>query len=123
MRALRQFGVLFLLLVTFAAPVMACMVPNAEMSAQERACCMQMKAQCGQMEMPASHGCCHKTLTGIRDSALDNKTITFHPVVVTGVWLAAYEWVNSTPAVAEWIESPEYSPPQSPPSTISILRI
>jgi hypothetical protein len=123
MRYLRQFGVLFLLLITFAAPVMACMVPDAEMSTQERACCIQMKAQCGQMEMPASHGCCHKTSPGVHDSALDNKTITFHPVVATVISLAAYELANRTPAVAEWVESPDYSPPQSPPSTISILRI
>ena len=119
----RQLGVLILLLITFAAPVMACMVPNAEMSTQERACCLQMKSQCGQMEMPASHGCCHKTSPGVHDNALGNKTITFHPVVVAVIWLAAYELVNPTPAVDEWVESPDYSPPQSPPSAISILRI
>src|SRR2546430_2077671 len=38
-KALRQFGVLVLLLVSCLAPAMACMVPNAAMSTQERACC------------------------------------------------------------------------------------
>jgi hypothetical protein len=123
MRVLRQLGVLLLLLVSCLAPAMACMVPDAQMSAQERACCRIMKDQCGQMEMPASHGCCHKTSPGVRDNALDNKTITFHPAVVAVIWLSAYELVNPPLAAAEWVESPGYSPPQSPPSAISILRI
>jgi hypothetical protein len=68
---------------------MACMVPNAQMSTQERACCRVMKSQCGQMEMPASHGCCNKTLPSVHDNALDTKTVTFHPVVASILWLAA----------------------------------
>jgi hypothetical protein len=61
MKALRQFSVLVLLLVSCVAPAMACMVPDAQMNPQDRACCRVMNSQCGQMEMPASHGCCHKT--------------------------------------------------------------
>ena len=37
MRSFRKFGVLVLLLIACFTPAMACMVPNAEMSAQERA--------------------------------------------------------------------------------------
>ena len=123
MKALRQFGVLVLLLVSCLAPAMACMVPNAAMSTQERACCRMMKNQCGQMEMPASHGCCQKTPPSVHDNALDTKAMTFHPVVVPVIWLAASEPVNPTSAVAGWVEHPDYSPPKSPSSTISILRI
>ena len=68
--ALRQFGALILLLVTCMAPAMACMVPGAEMSTQERACCRTMKNQCGQMGMPASHGCCQKAPPSVHDNAL-----------------------------------------------------
>ncbi|WP_433965928.1 hypothetical protein [Tunturiibacter gelidiferens] len=123
MRVLRQFGVLVLLLVSCLAPAMACMVPSAEMSTQERACCRMMKNQCGQMEMPASHGCCQKTSASVHDSALDTKSMTFHPVVVPIIWLAALELVNPTSAITGWVERPDYSPLKSPPSTISILRI
>jgi hypothetical protein len=123
MKALRQFGVLLLVLVSCLAPAMACMVPDAQMSAQERTCCRTMKDQCGQMEMPASHGCCQKTPQGVRDSALDTKTIAIHPVVGPVIWLAASELVNPTSAVIGWVEHSDYSPPKSPPSTISILRI
>jgi hypothetical protein len=103
--------------------MMVCMVPNAEMSTQERACCRTMKNQCGQMEMPASHGCCQKTLQNIHDNVLDTKAIAFHPVVAPVIWLAAFELVNPTSAVIGWVEDSDYSPPKSPPSTISILRI
>jgi hypothetical protein len=123
MKALRQFGVLVLLLVSCLAPAVACMVPDAQMNTEERACCRMMKHQCGQMEMPASHGCCNKTPPSVHDNALDTKTVTFHPVVASILWLAAFELVNPTSAVSGWVERPDYSPPKSPPATISILRI
>lgn len=123
MKALRQCGVLVLLLVSCVAPAMACMIPDAQMNAEERACCRMMKSQCGQMEMPASHGCCQKTSLGIRDNALDTKMTNFHPAAAPVVWLAAFELVNSTSSVAGWVEHPDNSPPKSPPTTIAILRI
>jgi hypothetical protein len=123
MRALRQFGVLVLLLVSCVAPAMACMIPAAEMNAQERACCRMMQNQCGQMEMPGPHGCCQKTPPGVYDNALDTKVVTFQPVVAPVIWLAAFELANPATTVIGWVEPPEYSPPKSPPATISILRI
>jgi hypothetical protein len=123
MRVVRQFGALMLLLVTFLAPAMACMVPNAEMTTQEQACCRVMKNQCGQMEMPASHGCCQKTPLSVHDNALDTRIIALHPVAVTAVWLTASELLNPASVLTGSIEHPDYSPPKSPPSAISILRI
>jgi hypothetical protein len=123
MTALSKFGVLVLLLVSCLAPAMACMTPDAQMAAEERACCRMMKNQCGQMEMPASHGCCQKAPLGVLSSALATTTVAFHPVAVTSVWLAASELLNPATVAAAWIERPEYSPPKSPPSTVYILRI
>lgn len=124
MRLFRQFGVLVLLLVSCLAPAMACLAPDAQMNTEERACCRMMSNQCGQMNnMPASHGCCQKTPPSVRDNALDTKAVTFHPVVAPVIWLAAFDLVNPPPAVAGWVDQPDYSPPKSPPSTISILRI
>lgn len=123
MRIFRQFGVLVLLLVSCLAPAMACLAPDAQMNTEERACCRAMKSQCGEMEMPASHGCCQKTPPSVHDNALDTKAVTFHPTVAPMIWLAAFELVNPTSAVAGLVESPNYSPPKSPPSTVSILRI
>ncbi|WP_263350020.1 hypothetical protein [Acidicapsa acidisoli] len=123
MRVFRQFGVLVLLLVSCLTPAMACMVPDAQMSTEERACCRTMKNQCGQMEMPASHGCCQTTSPGTRDSALNTKAVTFHPVVAPVIWLAAFELLTPNLAVTGRVEHLDYSPPKSPPATISILRI
>jgi hypothetical protein len=124
MRILRQFGVLVLLLVSCLAPAMACVVSSTEMNTEERACCRMMKNQCRQTDnMPGSHGCCQKTPPGVHDNALDTKTMTFHPVVAPVIWLAAFELVNPASAVTWWVERPDYSPPESPPTTISILKI
>jgi hypothetical protein len=122
MKAFRQFGVVVLLLVSCLAPAMACMVPDAQMSAQERACCRTMSSQCGQVEMPASHGCCQKAPPSAHDNALNTKAAAFHPTVVSVIRLAAFE-VNPASSVTGWVERPDYSPPKSPPATISILRI
>jgi len=123
MSALRQFGVLVLLLASWLTPAMACMLPGAQMSAEERACCRIMQNQCGQMEMPASHGCCQKTPPNVYENALDTKAEALHPVAITVVWLASPELLNPTSSVTGWVEHRDYSPPKSPPSTISILRI
>jgi hypothetical protein len=123
MKSWRQFCVLILLLVSCVAPAMACMVPDAAMSTQERACCRMMKNQCGQMEMPASHGCCQKTPLSVHDNALDTKATNFHPIAAPVVWLAAFELVNPISAVTGWVERSNDSPPNSAPCTISILRI
>jgi hypothetical protein len=123
MKGFRQFGVLVLLMVTCLAPAMACVAPDAQMNAQERACCRTMSSQCGQTEMSASHGCCQKSPVSFHDNALDTKTVAFHPIVVSVVWLAAFELVDPTSTVIGWIDRPDYSPPKSPPSSISILRI
>jgi len=122
MRSFRQIGVLILLLVSSLAPAMACMVPDVQMSAQERACCRMMKNQCGQMGMPASRDCCQKTLPSVHDNALKTRATAFHPVVVSAIWLAAFG-LNPASTVTGWVERPDYSPPKSPPATISVLRI
>jgi hypothetical protein len=123
MRSLRQFGALVLLLVMSVAPAMACMVPAAQMNTQERECCRMMKDQCGQIGMSASYGCCQKTPQSVQINALDTKAVAFHPVVVVAIWKTAAELLNPTTVVSEWIDRPEYLPPQSPPATISVLRI
>jgi hypothetical protein len=123
MKGLRQFGVLVLLLVTSLAPAMACMVPGVQMSAQERACCRMMSTQCSHTEMPASRGCCQKAPASLYDTALGTKAVAFHPVVVRVIWLAASEFANPVSAVIAWIERPDYTPPKSPPSIVSSLRI
>ena len=123
MKAARQLGIVILLLVSYLTPAMACMVSNVQMNAEERACCRAMKNQCEQMGMQPSHGCCQKTTQSSRDNALDTKATTYHPVVVAAVWLTISDWSHATSVAVGWLEHPGYSPPQSPPNAISVLRI
>jgi hypothetical protein len=123
MKAARQFAIVILLLVSYLTPAMACMVSNVPMNAEERACCRVMKNQCEQTGMPASHGCCQKTSLSALDNALATKAVAYHPIAITTVWLLASESLNPSSGVARWVEHTDYSPPQSPTSSISVLRI
>jgi len=123
MKAVRQFGIVILLLVSYLTPAMACMVSDVQMNAEERACCRAMQNQCEQSGMPASHGCCQKAPHSTLDNALATKAATYHPVAVAAIWLTASEWSYPTAAAAGRVEHTDYSPPQSPPGSISVLRI
>jgi hypothetical protein len=122
-RILRQFGALVLLLASSLAPAMACMIPAAQMTAEERACCRMMQNECGQMEMPASQGCCQKTAPNIYDTALTGKAAVLDAVAVPVIWLTPSEFLNPIFSASGRVEPEDSSPPQSPPSTVSILRI
>jgi hypothetical protein len=112
-----------LLLVSCVAPAMACMAPDAEMTVEERACCRMMKSDCGQMEMPASHDCCKKTSGTLQATALKSDSVSVHPVVAVEVRVSSFDLFPPHNATNGWVQRPEHSPPKSPPSTISALRI
>ncbi len=120
---IRQIGVLALLLASCLAPVTACMVPGARMSAEERACCHLMGDQCGQAEMPPSHGCCHKTAPGLHGGAVDTKFVSLHPAAVSVVQWIAFELLNPSFAIGGRVEHADLSLQGSPPSSLPILRI
>ncbi len=112
-----------LLLISCVAPAMACMQPNVQMSAQERACCRMMKSHCGEMQMSASHGCCHKTLQSVQDNALNAKTVMLQPVAAIAGSFMEFELAAPNPTFSRWLERPEHSPPQSSSAVVSILRV
>lgn len=123
MRAVCKYGVLLLLLISWLAPAMACIVPDAQLSQEERACCRMMKAECGQMQMPASHDCCQKDVQAFHRNALKTRSVDVplylvsipRPLVVD-LWLPGR-------TLTGWIDGSEFSLPHSPPSSISVLRI
>ncbi|HSU61088.1 MAG TPA: hypothetical protein VLI55_17390 [Bryobacteraceae bacterium] len=49
-------------LISLSAPAMACALPGSRMSTSERECCQRMQGECGAMNMPASHSCCHRSM-------------------------------------------------------------
>lgn len=122
-KAARQLAIVLLLVTSYLMPAMACMVSTVRMNAEERACCLTMKNQCEQMGMPASHGCCQKAPKSAQDNAVTTEAVTYHPVVVAIIWLPAAERLSLNPVAAGWVEHANDSPPQSPSSSISVLRI
>jgi starvation-inducible outer membrane lipoprotein len=49
---------LFLTVLWTGAPLLACMMPECTMTAQEHECCKHMAQMCGSSNMPQSHSCC-----------------------------------------------------------------
>jgi len=120
-KQLRQLAAFLVLGLTLGWPLMACLVAGAEMSAAERECCKQMAKRCGSMDMPSSHSCCQ---TEVRQAGpmlhVEQTNVTPQLVAATMV---------SVPAIITTIDSfqilstDRHPPPESPPSSSSIIRI
>jgi hypothetical protein len=54
----------FLTVLLFAGPIMACAVPDAQLTAEEKQCCKEMGGGCqpGGSDMPMPHSCCKATV-------------------------------------------------------------
>lgn len=122
MRKLRQFGVLVLLGLISLSPAIACETPSALMTPAERACCRMMHNQCDQMDMSASRGCC-KSLPSNVYAAPPTKVEILLRLVIPVSGLIQCELLSPFSSSREWVEHHNYSPPNSPTSTVSILRI
>jgi hypothetical protein len=117
----------FALAVLFAGlPVMACVVPNAAMTAAERECCKKMAGQCGDMGMAKSHPCCQTTATPAdfhalktASSQLDHVSLVlFHalpPTAQTDAYISLAQWSSRV--------SCTHSPPGQESLNTTILRI
>jgi hypothetical protein len=116
----RQLGAVVLLLVWSLVPAMACTLPETQMTPAERACCVEMQRNCSGMDMPASHPCCQKQVR-TEQAALVQK----------GPHISQPEAVQIVPGMQMALpvsfmceqHSLNVSPPQSPPSAVTILRI
>ena len=124
MKVLRQLGTLVLLVMSFLTPVMSCIVPSAQMTTVERACCRMMQYQCGEMQMPTtSNPCCHNAPPSVYESAQAERPFFFHHVAVSIWGLPSSELVYSFSTATRQAKYQDYSPPEAPPSTNSVLRI
>ena len=109
----------------FGVPVMACMTPAAQLTAEEKSCCEQMQGKCDDMGMAnTSHSCCQPKANSAG-----------HPYVAQAR-IAALELQPSAVAILLAVPRPAlagherlaylhlYDPSPPPGSaTISILRI
>jgi len=118
---MRRFAgiVAILLLLTAAAPVMACLT-NVVMSGEESACCRAMHGQCGRME---KMGCCR---TEVRTD--ESPQIAVAPPATDVQWICiAHLPALAAPvhfaASAVWLMPAEHSPPGLVTTKITVLRI
>lgn len=116
-----KFGILMLGLLIGAGPIIACMLPDANMTAAEKACCREMAGDCGK-DMQSSHSCC-KTVVSKENPALLNSS---HKAQQTTAVLVALQpsaqihlpQSNSLPQTEQ-----SHSPPSSPSASVQVLRI
>jgi len=109
-----------MLLVWLLMPVMACALPDAQMTPAERECCTQMAQQCGGMDMPASHDCCHKQMRTEQAAPLPQNR---HPLQIAPTQILPIIKVTFALPILSDTQIEIFSPPLSPPASITILRI
>jgi hypothetical protein len=79
-----------MLLLMLGVPAMACVIPDAQLTDAEKACCRQMANQCGKMEMPNGHSCCDTTVKPQQSALLkpapsfsyDRVVLAFAPIAI-----------------------------------------
>jgi len=117
----------FALAVLFAGlPVMACVVPNAAMTAAERECCKKMAGQCGDMGMAKSHPCCQVTATPADFHALKTASAQLDHVslaLLHALPLTSQADTYSSLARLSSRVSCTHSPPGLESLTTTVLRI
>lgn len=115
-----------LALVLFGGPLLACTVPGAQLSADEKECCKQMGGACHQngSGMPRSHSCCESVVQPQRD-LLPSSTYFFSgpTLVVSAVQLAAELPLGEQSGPFAGLLSHVYSPPGEAVGTAAPLRI
>ena len=92
-----KVGVFVLAVLLAALPVVACVLPGAQMTAAEGDCCKKMAEQCGHAGMVKSHPCCQisaapSNLQALKTSATqigDFTLVVSHSLPVSAQSIAA----------------------------------
>ncbi len=121
MPLVRKAGILLLALFMLGAPAMACLGPVMAVS-MDKCCRPQPLAHCGAMPLPTAKSCCKTPATPAQNS-LAVRTATDRlnlPVIAQVSQSAAYDIASQA---ARFLGAVVGSPPESPPGSISVLRI
>jgi hypothetical protein len=122
MRRIWQFGMLLMVLLVAGTPLMACMLPNGVMTAEEKACCREMADQCSQNQMPSSHSCC-KSVSPPKQLAVAQSTLHFtHHLALVCILPSMARLASLPQGIASVSVAFGHSPPEAP-SSANILRI
>jgi hypothetical protein len=111
----------------FGGPMMACVVPDAQLTPEEKQCCKEMGRNCqpDQSGMPMSHSCC-KTTVQPRNDFRPSSTISAPvPVLVVAPYSKPpIEFLSPDQSIehALWLRQ-SHSPPGEATDALSPLRI
>jgi hypothetical protein len=111
------------LLVLLGVPAMACLMPNAQLTEQEKSCCRKMANECGSMGMHGDHSCCQKTRQ--QDAAVVTDATHFM-FSQSSVQVADVDLLLSSALSVEHTSAPErlrHPPPKFSSPFVEILRI
>jgi hypothetical protein len=121
-KSVGKLAALVLALSVFASPLMACLLPDATLTAEERECCRKMAGECG--KTPSSHSCCKTTVRDADPYLINSRLQISAPAQATMAILPASEILGLPDLISQFvISSDAHAPPESPPVKTSILRI
>jgi hypothetical protein len=124
MKQAAKFGVLLLTFLMGGAPVLACALPSAALTEQEKACCRRMARQCGgQQQMPRSHSCCKAISPPAQIAIAQPSYKLVHHVQPFGLDQPPIQVAGFPRHGLATLAMLDHSPPVAPPSSADILRI
>lgn len=124
MKVAGKSAVLCVALSLLSVPIVACLSSGSALSSEEQECCRKMAEGCGEMQMPSSHSCC--TTTTVRQafpylaSSRSSVSVAREPLAVLPVVKASLA-ADRIPHDRVYLNT--HAPPESPPGSISVLRI
>ena len=122
----RSILVSLLAVALFGGPIMACAIPDAQLTAAEKQCCKDMGGHCQQdaSGMPMPHSCCKTSVQPSHDF-LPSSTFSFSgpTFVISAVELPAEFPLAQQPGPFVGSLSHTYSPPGEAVDASAPLRI
>jgi hypothetical protein len=110
----------------FGGPIMACVVPDAQLTPEEKQCCKEMGGGCrpDQSGMPMSHSCCKTTVQSRNDFRPGSTISAPVPIVVVAFVKPPVEFSSSDQFIehALWLRQSHSSPGEATNAS-SPLRI
>jgi hypothetical protein len=122
-KVLAKLASAFLLVWLLASPAMACLLPIAQLSPEEKACCRKMAGNCDGMGHNASHSCCQKVQTHNPSFVVaKNLSTSVHRFSATPLNFAhAIHTISAGISASSMSAEYGYSPGHSPPTLPEII--
>jgi hypothetical protein len=125
LKVLAKLASTFLLFWLFASPAMACLLPVAQLTQEEKACCRSMAGMCDEMGKNSSHSCCVKVRTNNPSYVIAKAgSSSVQQLPVTPLLFAAVH--SAVPTAAMLIFMPTefgYPPGHSPPGLPDLIAL